>query len=90
VRSLLQTTVRNSLQDSIYSRNPLWFLLLLLFDNDLARTRCIVMKMGLVMMEFQDLETHLNRIMDFTESRVRMSDTMSSGRHNNCFGFLMG
>ena len=39
------------------------------------------MNSGLVMMEFQDIETHLNLIMDFAESRVRMLKTMaSSGR----------
>ena len=32
-----------------------------------------------VMIELQDLETHLNRVKDFTGSRPRMSSTMSSG-----------
>ena len=46
------------------------------------------MKSELVMMEFQDLETHLNRTKDFAGSRVRMSKTTSSeGRSdNNSFG----
>jgi hypothetical protein len=38
------------------------------------------MKMGLVMMEFQDLETNLNRIKDFTDKEHRMSNTTSSGQ----------
>ena len=46
-------------------------------DNDFVRLKCVVMKIGSVMMELHDLETHLNRIMDFTGSRVRMSDTTS-------------
>ena len=50
-------------------------------DNDFVRLKCVVMKIGSVMMELHDLETHLNRIMDFTGSRVRMSDTTSWGRH---------
>jgi hypothetical protein len=53
--------------------------LLLLDNNDFVRLRlkCEVMKMGFVIMELYDLETHLIRIMDFTGSRVRMSDTTS-------------
>jgi hypothetical protein len=49
------------------------------------------MKSGLVMMEKQDLETHLNRIKDFTGSRVRMSNTTSSGTcsDDNCLDFLL-
>jgi hypothetical protein len=38
---------------------------------------CVVMKSGLLIMEFQDLETHLNQTKDFTGSRVRMSNTTS-------------
>ena len=54
-------------------------------DNDsdlvLLGLKCLVMKMGLVMLEYHDLETHLNRIMDFTGSWLRMlSNKMSSGR----------
>jgi hypothetical protein len=60
-------------------------------DSDLARSKCVLMKSGLVMMEFQGLETHLNLINDFTGSRVRMSDTTSSGTcsDENCFGVLL-
>ena len=36
--------------------------------------------MGFVIVEYHDLETHLNRIKDFTGSRVIMSNTMSSSR----------
>ena len=52
-------------------------------DNELARSRCFVMKMGFVIVEFQDWETHLNRIKDFTGSRVRMSNTTLSGRSSD-------
>lgn len=40
------------------------------------------MKMGLVIVEYPDLETHLNRIKDFTERQVSISNTISSGIHN--------
>jgi hypothetical protein len=52
----------------------------------------VVMKMGLVIVELQDLETHLNLIKDLTGSLVRMSNTTSSGRclDDNNFGFLLG
>jgi hypothetical protein len=44
------------------------------------------------MMEFKDLETHLNRIKDLTGIWVRMSNTTSSGTtsEDNSFGFLLG
>ena len=45
------------------------------------------MKIGLVNMEFQDLETHLNRSIDFTGSRVRMSYTTSFRR---CWDIIGG
>ena len=51
-------------------------------DSDsfaLLRLRCVVMKIGLVMVEYQDLETYLYRTKDFTGSQVRMSNTTSSG-----------
>ena len=70
-------------------------LLLLLLDNDLAllRLKCALMKMGSVMVEFKDLETHLNRIMGFTGSRVRISNTTSSERRwldeDNNVGFFL-
>ena len=89
VWSLLQITVRNSLILyeilCVYRRKPLW----LLFDKDLAwlKLKCVVMKIGLVNMEFQDLETHLNRNIDFTGSRIRMSYTTSSGR---CWDIIGG
>ena len=38
------------------------------------------MKMELEIVEYQDLETHLNRIKDFTGTRVRTSNTTSSSR----------
>ena len=43
-------------------------------------------------MEFQDLETHLNRTKDFARSQVRMSNTTSSGGRSddNSFGFIVG
>ena len=48
------------------------------------------MKMGFVIVEYQDFETHLNRIKDFTGSRVRMSNTTSCGRlSSDKFGFLL-
>ena len=60
---------------------------MLLDDNDLAllswRFKCLVMKMGSVIVENQDLETHLNLIKDFTGSRVSMSITMSCGRRSD-------
>ena len=48
--------------------------------------------MGLVIVELQDLETHLNLIKDLTGSWVRMSNTTSYGRRldDNNFGFLLG
>ena len=49
---------------------------------DLTRLRCALMKMGLVIVEYPDLETHLNRIKDFTERQVSISNTISSGIHN--------
>ena len=66
----------------------------MLFDNDFdwlrLKLKCVVMKLGLVMMEFQDLETHLNLIKDFTGSRVRMSNTTSSGTGSDKnIGFLV-
>ena len=63
---------------------------LLSVDSDsfaLLRLRCVVMKIGLVMVEYQDLETHLKRIKDFTGSQVRMSNTMSLGTGR---GFSVG
>ena len=48
------------------------------------------MKMGLAIEEYQDLETHLNLSKDLTGTRVRMSETMSSGRcRDNQIGFSM-
>ena len=41
------------------------------------------MKMRLVMVEYQDLETRLNRIKDFTGSQVRISWIMWSGRDSD-------
>jgi hypothetical protein len=38
------------------------------------------MKVGLVIREFHDLETHLNRIRDLAGSLWRISRTNSSGR----------
>ena len=38
------------------------------------------MKLRSVIVQYQDLETHLNRIKDFTGSKVRISYTRSSGR----------
>ena len=38
------------------------------------------MKLGFVIVEYHDLETHLNRIKDFTGSRVSMSNKMSLSR----------
>jgi hypothetical protein len=50
------------------------------------------LKTGLVMVEFQDLDTHLNRTKDFAGSRVRMSTTTPSGGRSddNSFGFIVG
>ena len=47
-------------------------LFLLLLDSDIAWLRFVVMKLGLVMMELKDLETHLNWIKDFNGSPIRM------------------
>ena len=41
------------------------------------------MKMGFVIVEFQEWETHLNRIKDFTGSQVRMSNTTLPGRSSD-------
>ena len=38
------------------------------------------MKAGVVIKEFHDLETHLNRIRDLTGSLCRISSATSSGR----------
>ena len=49
-----------------------------------------VNKKGSVMTEYQDLETRLNLIKDFTGSRLSMSITTSYGtRSDNDFGFLL-
>ncbi len=50
--------------------------------NDLILLRCVEMNKGLVMVEFKDLETHLNRIKDLTGTRVRISKTTSSRRRS--------
>ena len=46
-------------------------------DDDLGWFRlslkCVEMKVGSVIMELKDFETHLNLINNFTGSRVRMS-----------------
>jgi hypothetical protein len=51
-------------------------------DDDFVWWMCLVMKMGFVIVEYQDLETHLNRINDLTGSRVKMLDTTPSGRRS--------
>ena len=61
--------------------------------NDLILLRCVVMNEGLVMVEFKDLETHLNRIKDLTGTRVRISKTTSSRRRSLeelGMGFFLG
>ena len=55
--------------------------MLLLLDSDIAWLRCVAMNLGSVIVESKDLETHLNRIKDFTGIRLRMSYTMSFRRH---------
>ena len=87
VRSLLQTTVHNSLEDDepslssvVYSKYPLW-VFADIDDSDWLwlSFKCLLMKVVSVMMELQDFETHLNLVKDFTGSRARMSSTTSSG-----------
>ena len=87
VRLLLQTTVHNSLVDDelclssvVYSKYPLW-VFVDIDDSDWLRLsfKCLLMKMGSLIMEFQDFETHLNRIKDFTGRWAKMSSTTSSG-----------
>ena len=48
-------------------------------DSDWLRLsfKCLQMKVVSVIMEFQDFETHLNLVKDFTGSRARMSYTSS-------------
>ena len=87
VRPLLQTAVHNCLEDDelflsfvVYSKYPLW-VFVDINDSDCLRLslKCLVMKVGLVMMESQDFKTHLNRVKDFTGRWPRMSSTTSSG-----------
>ena len=86
VRSLLQTTVHNCLEDDelVYSKYPLW-VFVDINDSDCLRLslKCLVMKVGSVMMESQDFETHLNRVKDFTGRWPRMSSMTSSGRSSH-------
>ena len=49
----------------------MWVLLLL--NSYIAWLRFVVMKLGLVMMESKDLETHLNQIKDFNGNPIKMS-----------------
>ena len=76
VRSLLQTNVHNCLEDGelflssvVYSKYPLR-VFVDINDSDWLRLslKCLVMKVVSVMMESQDLETHLKRVKDFTGS----------------------
>ena len=87
VRSLLQATVHNSLEDDelslssvVYSKYPLW-VFVDIDDSDWLRLsfKCLLMKVVSVMMEFQDFEKHLNRVKDFTGRWPRMSSMTSSG-----------
>ena len=62
-------------------------------DNDfvLLRLKCVVMKIGVVIVEFKDLETDLNRIKDLAGKHGRMSWTMWSGTYSDgTLGFLLG
>jgi hypothetical protein len=52
---------------------------LLELQSESEWVRWELMKAGLVIREFQDLETHLNRIRDFTGSLCGISNTTSSG-----------
>ena len=85
VLSLLQTTVHRCLEDGelflssvVYSKYPVW-VFVDTNDSDWLRLslKCLVMKVGSVMMESQDLEMHLNLVKDFTGSWPRMSSTTS-------------
>ena len=86
VRSLLQTTVHTCLEDDelflsfvAYSKCPLRVFVDINDSHWLRLSlKCLLMKVVPVMIELQDLETHLNRVKDFTSSRPRMSSTMLS------------
>ena len=54
-----------------------------LLELECDRVRLELMKAGLVIREFHDLETHLNRIRDFTGSLCRISSNTSYGRYSN-------
>jgi hypothetical protein len=54
--------------------------LVLLLLYVLGWLRWLLIKLGLEMEKYQDLQTHLNRISDFTGNRVRMLRTTSCGR----------
>ena len=55
-------------------------LVLLLLIYVLGWLRWLLIKLGLEMEKYQDLQTHLNRITDFTGNRVRMLRTTSCER----------
>ena len=72
VRSLLQTTVHNDelfLSFVAYSKYPLRVFVDINDSHWLRLSlKCLLMKVVPVMIELQDLETHLNRVKDFTGS----------------------